>query len=216
MYVPFNLYNDSRYRRKFEKEVADRFGKPVNEILAIELEEEAIKKLKEIYKGIGKHAVNTPNKKTNKSNGSININENSLIVLSKAVYHVCYQETCFFFQRWIFDHDCHYYDGSCLYTGDCNLRNAAAQKKIKSSIRKFTRIPVYLMQLPHHGSRQYYNMDLLKDEDLFIHLFVNCGEYDFKQDSFPQLLVDLVRSCTPNTFVTAHVNSKLRQSIYIC
>jgi ribonuclease BN (tRNA processing enzyme) len=215
MYVPFNLYDDVEYKKKFEDSVAEKFKKPLSEISATDLKEEAIKQLRAIYKSIGKHPIDTPNKNTNKANGSKNINENSLIVLSKAIYHLCHQRIRTYLP---FRGGLYYaqnYDGSCLYTGDSNLSDTSSQTILKHNLRKITSIPVFLMQLPHHGSRQYYNSTLLCDVDLFVHLFINCGEYDFKAKSFPQLLVDIVRLCVSATFITNNAHSKVRQNIYL-
>ena len=215
MYVPFNLYDDTEYKQKFVESVAHDLKKSIGEISAKDLDEEAIKRLRAIYKSIGKHPIDTPNEETNKANGSLNINENSLIVLSKAIYHICYQKTITNILFGGGSHFYHNYDGSCMYTGDCNLCGDLPQSLLKKALRQYTSIPVSLMQLPHHGSRQYYNQSLLSDEELFLHLFINCGERDYKVASFPQLLVDIIRSSVSTTFITNNAHSRLRQKIYL-
>lgn len=133
----------------------------------------------------------------------------------RKLYHLCHQRTRTYLPFRGGSFCTQNYDGSCLYTGDSNLSDTSSQTILKQNLCKITRIPVFLMQLPHHGSRQYYNPALLCDVDLFMHLFINCGEYDFKVKSFPQLLVDIVRLCVSATFITNNAHSKVRQDIYL-
>lgn len=218
MYVPFNLNNDIRYKRQFETDVLTELGKQPGEMTATELGDTAIQKLRNIYKRIGEHDTNTPVVATNVANGGKNINENSLIVLSKATSYECeqYFNAYLPFYLNVFPRCRDIYDGSCLYTGDTNLKSEKVQLKLKRMVAPFVRIyPIYLFQLPHHGSRQYYSKHLLSDNGLFVYLFVNCGDYDFQQKSFPKLLTDIVAAGRNMWMVTAENHSRFEQTIIV-
>ena len=218
MYVPFNLNNDIRYKRQFEADVLTELGKQPGEMTARELDDTAIQKLRNIYKRIGEHDTNTPMPATNAANGSKNINENSLIVLSKATSYECvqYLDAYLPLRLNVIPRCRDIYDGSCLYTGDTNLKSEKVQLKLKRMVAPFVRIyPIYLFQLPHHGSRQYYSKHLLSDNVLFVYLFVNCGDYDSQQKSFPKLLSDIVTARRNMWMVTAENHSRFEQTIIV-
>lgn len=218
MYVPFNLYNDIKYKRQFEADVLSELGKQPGEMTAPELDENAITKLRDIYKRIGAHDTNTVVAATNAANGSKNINENSLIVLSKATSYECVQ----YFGAYIplrFNAIPRYkdiYDGSCLYTGDANLKSKKVQLKLKRLVEPYVNNrPIYIFQLPHHGSRQYYSKQLLSDNTLCVYFFVNCGDYDFQQRSFPKLLADIVATGRNLWMVTSKGYSRFKQTVIL-
>lgn len=218
MYVPFNLYNDIYYKRQFEEGVLSELGKKAGELKATELDENAITKLRSIYKKIGVHDTNTQVEATNAANGSKNINKNSLIVLSKATSYECEQ----YFGAYLPLQFCsisHYrdiYDGSCLYTGDVNLKSEKVWLKLKRLVEPYVKNwPIYIFQLPHHGSRQYYSTQLLSDKTFFVNLFVNCGDYDYKQKSFPKLLTDIVATGRNMWMVTSKSYSRFKQIVIL-
>lgn len=218
MYVPFNLYNDIYYKRQFEAGVLSELGKKAGELKATELDEIAITKLRSIYKKIGVHDTNTQVEATNAANGSKNINENSLIVLSKATSYECVQ----YFDAYLplFTNTISLYrdvyDGSCLYTGDANLKNEKVRLKLKKLVDPYVKNhPIYLFQLSHHGSRQYYSKQLLSDDTLFTFLFVNCGFYDFRQKSFPKLIADIVATGRNMWMVTSKDYSRFEQIVIL-
>lgn len=223
LYVPFNLFDDKVYRDKFNKEVAAGWGVKPQDIEPSALDEIAITKLRRIYKSIGPHNTNTPNDQTNKSNGSKNINENSLLVLSMSAAYDCKTLTKSFplveelaerfrfyrYRRFALG------NGSCLFTGDSNLGTKERVMTLRRIIDGYVDMPIELFQLPHHGSRQYYCRELLSDYDLFIHLFVNCGAYDFRQKSFPRLLKDIDESFRRINIVSGKRVCRLEQSVNI-
>lgn len=218
MYVPFNLNNDIKYKRQFEADLLSELGKQPGEMTATELDENAITKLRSIYKRIGVHDTNTPVAATNAANGSKNINENSLIVLSKATSYNCeqYFNAYLPFYLNVFPRYRDIYDGSCLYTGDANLKSEKVQLKLKRLVEPYVKNrPIYILQLPHHGSRQYYSKQLLSDNTLFVYLFVNCGDYDFQQTSFPKLLADIVATGRNMWMVTSNSQSRFEQTILL-
>lgn len=87
IYVPFNLYDDRDIRERYENEVKEKINKDPQEMKATDLDEEVIKNLSEIYKNLGPYKTNEVKESTRKANESKNINFNSLIVLSKAIYY---------------------------------------------------------------------------------------------------------------------------------
>lgn len=214
MYVPFNLYNDIKFKQQFERDVFKELSIQSN-LKASALDEIAIKKLRDIYKKIGIHDTNTPVESTNKSNGSKNINENSLFVLSKATSFYGCRFNTWYYQPYY--HYCNPYlcncDGSCLYTGDANLKSRKSCLLLKSILSPYVSQPIFLFQLPHHGSRQYYGKHLINDFDLFRFLFINCGENDFQQRSFSKLFVDLIRAERTAWLVTNMPYTRLTQHI---
>ena len=223
IYVPFNLYDDKSYRDKFRSEVSKKMGVPVASLRPTDLDQKAIERLRNIYKSIGVHPIDTPNPKTNKANGSKNINENSLVVLSKSTTYTCelWSNTyccirtvpcCY---RCYEDCSIDGCDGSCLYTGDSNFGSRPKVDMLRRKLHDYTDAPVNLFQLPHHGSRQYYCMSLLTDYDLFVSMFVNCGEYDFRQGSFPKLLEDATIARRNATLVTGKKICRVEQNIYM-
>ena len=218
MYVPFNLNNDIKYKRQFEADVLSELAKRPGEMTATELDENAITKLRNIYKRIGVHDTNTPVAATNAANGSKNINENSLIVLSKATSYDCvqYLDAYLPLRLNVIPRCREIYDGSCLYTGDANLKSGKVKLKLKRLVEPYVgNRPIYLFQLPHHGSRQYYSKQLLSDNTLFAYLFVNCGDYDFLQTSFPKLLADIVATGRNMWMVTSKGHSRFEQKILL-
>lgn len=70
-------------------------------------------------------------------------------------------------------------------------------------------------KLPHHGSFDNYGKYLLRSYDLFINVFVNCGERDFKKKTFPNMLTDVKRSGRNMIKVTGKKYSRLEQRVYV-
>ena len=215
IYVPFNLYDDRYYRDKFKGEISAKLGKDPQDITTSELDKEAIEKLREIYKSLGPYKTKDVKDSTKKSNGSKNINFNSLILLSKATRYNCYCHPCIPLIR-MGCRNCDMYglcDGSCLYTGDSNLKRADCVNRLRTILSYYTQLPICLFQLPHHGSRNNYSKWLMRDYDLYCNLFVNCGEYDFKQKSFPMLLADGKESERNMIMVTGKKLCRLEQEV---
>lgn len=215
IYVPFNLYDDRYYREKFEGEVRAKLGKDPQVIKPSELDKEAIEKLREIYKSLGPYKTKDVKDSTKKSNGSKNINFNSLILLSKATRYDCYCHPRIPLIR-MRCRNCDMYglcDGSCLYTGDSNLKRSDCVNRLRTILGYYTQLPICLFQLPHHGSRNNYCEWLLRDYDLYCNLFVNCGEYDFKQKSFPKLFTDVKEANRNLIMVTGKKLCRLEQEV---
>lgn len=215
IYVPFNLYDDRKYREKFEAEVKDKFSKEAKDIRSLDLNEEAIQKLRDIYKNLGPYKTKDVKDSIRKSNGSKNINFNSLIVLSKANHYNC--DCC---GRIPYMHmECEnlmrygFCDGSCLYTGDSNFGSPQYVDRLDSVLGFYTELPICLFQLPHHGSRQYYCKALLRAYDMYTNLFVNCGQYDFNQKSFPQMSEDIKAAGRKMVMVTGKKYCRLEQEV---
>lgn len=215
IYVPFNLYDDRKYRDRFEGSVISQIGKAPQEIKPQDLDNKAIERLREIYKELGPYKTKEVKDSTRRANGSKNINFNSLIVLSKATHYNC---------------DCHghipykhltcmhrlfggYCDGACLYTGDSNFGSPKHVDKLDSVLRRYTELPICLFQLPHHGSRQYYCNRLLRAYDMYTNLFVNCGQYDFNQKSFPQMPTDVKTAGRNMVMVTGQKYCRMEQEV---
>lgn len=221
LYIPFNFYDDKVYREKLEKAVAAEWGVKPKDIDPSRLDEIAISKFRQVYRSIGSHNTNTSNERTNKTNGSKNINDNSLLVLSKSASYNCETVTkAIPFLERLSGYGNYYRtkhfapgDGSCLYTGDSNLGTKEKVRQLQSIINRFTGMQIELFQLPHHGSRQYYCRELLTDYDLFFHLFVNCGAYDFRQKSFPQLFRDVEDACRRVFVVSGKKYCRLEQTV---
>lgn len=215
IYVPFNLYDDRYYREKFEGEVRAKLGKDPQVIKPSELDKEAIEKLREIYKSLGPYKTKDVKDSTKKSNGSKNINFNSLILLSKATHYNC---NCSSRMPLIYMccRNCDMSglcDGSCLYTGDSNLKRSDCVNRLRTILGYYTQLPICLFQLPHHGSRDNYCEWLLRDYDLYCNLFVNCGQYDFKQTSFPKLFADVKDAGRHLIMVTGKKLCRLEQEV---
>ena len=104
-------------------------------------------------------------------------------------------------------------DGSCLYTGDSNLKKVDCVNRLRTILSYYTQLPICLFQLPHHGSRDNYCEWLLRDYDLYCNLFVNCGEYDFKQKSFPKLFTDVKEANRNLIMVTGKKLCRLEQDV---
>ena len=215
IYVPFNLYDDRQYREKFEAEVKARFIKEAKDIGALDLDKEAIEKLRDIYKSLGPYATKEVKDSTRKANGSKNINYNSLIVLSKATHYNCHCYGHFPYRHLACRHRLFggYCDGACLYTGDSNLGKPEYVVRLDSVLRRYTELPICLFQLPHHGSRQYYCNRLLRAYDMYTNLFVNCGQYDFNQKSFPQMPADVEAAGRNMQMVTGQKYCRLEQEV---
>lgn len=217
IYVPFNLYDDRYYREKFEREVSAKFGKVPGDIKPSEFDKEAIENLREIYKHLGPYNTKDVKDSTRKSNGSKNINFNSLLLLSKATHYDCgchwYDHIPYRHHGCINRHYCGFCDGSCLYTGDSNLKRSDCVNRLRTILGYYTQLPICLFQLPHHGSRNNYCEWLLRDYDLYCNLFVNCGEYDFKQKSFPKLFADVKEAGRNMIMVTGKKLCRLEQKV---
>lgn len=215
IYVPFNLYDDRYYRDKFNGEVSAKLGKVPQDITTSDLDKEAIEKLREIYKSLGPYKTKDVKDSTKKSNGSKNINFNSLILLSKATCYDCYCHPCIPLIR-MRCRNCDMYglcDGSCLYTGDSNLKRSDCVNRLRTILGYYTQLPICLFQLPHHGSRDNYCEWLLRDYDLYCNLFLNCGQYDFKQTSFPKLFADVKDADRHLIMVTGKKLCRLEQEV---
>ena len=215
IYVPFNLYDDRYYREKFKGEVSVKFRKAPKEIKPSELDKEAIEKLRDIYKNLGPYETKVVKDSTRKTNGSKNINFNSLILLSKATHYNC---NCSSRMPLIYMccRNCDMSglcDGSCLYTGDSNLKRSDCVNRLRTILGYYTLLPICLFQLPHHGSRDNYCEWLLRDYDLYCNLFVNCGEYDFQQKSFPKLFTDVKEANRNLIMVTGKKLCRLEQEV---
>lgn len=214
IYVPFNLYDDKIIREKFEKEVADKLGKEVKDISAPELDDKVLEQLREIYKNLGPYKTKDVNENTRKANESKNINYNSLIVLSKSTEYTCFCD-CDYSIRRLSSHKCGYCDGSCLYTGDSNLKQSDNVQRLIDVLAFYTELPICLFQLPHHGSCDNYGKCLLRSYDLYINVFVNCGERDFKKKTFPNMLADVKKSGRNLIKVMGKKYCRLEQRVYV-
>lgn len=193
IYVPFNIYDDSDIRERYETEVKGKINRAPQDIKASELDEMVIENLREIYKNLGPYKTKEVKETTRKANESKIVNFNSLIVLSKATHYDCECRS-----RNTFSHlNCRcweYCDGSCLYTGDSNLKKAENVTRLKEILDFYTELPICLFQIPHHGSGDNYGKKLLRGYDLFTNAFANCGERDFNKKAFATLLTD-VNNC---------------------
>lgn len=176
-YIPFNLHNEKEIFQKFKKEVVKSAEK-------IDLKNPSSwtsnqrTTLRRIYK---------------QKSMLYEINENSLLSLSHSLVYVDFVRlsqgcTCLFkIVKKVHFHLIHYVNGSCLYTGDCRLiPNSKIYKMFVSRIQKTVK-HIELLQIPHHGSSNNSNIDILKD-NLFCFYFVSYCISDKQYKSFPRYI----------------------------
>ena len=212
IYVPFNLYDDRDIRERYENEVKDKINKDPQDIKATDLDEKVIENLRKIYKNLGPYKTKVVKDSTRKANESRNINFNSLIVLSKATHYNC-ECDCKFLFRYLSCKNLRYCDGSCLYTGDSNLKKAENVTMLMETLDYYTEMPVCLFQIPHHGSGYNYGKKLLRSYDLFTNCFVNCGARDFNKKSFSTLISDVKNSGRNLIMVSGKKYCRLEQVV---
>ncbi len=153
-YIPFNFVSKAE-EKQFEDEANAKLSHKLSKILDGDLSVEDVDTLKEIYKSIKE--IQHGSKKTD-------LNKQSTLLLSRAAHdglpfvrgwdcYDCYRH----------GYCCACHNLSCLYTGDSCLTGwvlGALSRILRSSgVRQC--YPLGLLQIPHHGSRNNLNVNLI-------------------------------------------------------
>lgn len=148
------------------------------------------------------------------------INVNSLLVLSKAENPRMVESVMFIGGKlpvlpfgFTFHFDYLYHricNESCLYTGDCTLKNDDCWGKLVSQLKDCNISEIGLFQIPHHGSPNNYNKAILHDKAFTIDAgFVNCcltkGHAHFEYN----IIEDFWKNYKPLFLVTEDPVSKI-------
>lgn len=155
IYIPFNLNDSKIFVDRFENEVKRQLGMDINDMSPIDLEQN-VDIIRGIYQLMGK-----------KNARSFNINSNSLIVVSMPAGNVdsCY--TTIAQRKYAVD------AATAVYTGDAYLKdftNGSLSVRyysvLKRVLGKYVHYPVGLFQIPHHGSNNNYDFQLMNEAGL--------------------------------------------------
>lgn len=168
-YVPFMTHDSTNGKalEEFEKRIVTS-GLNVKKLNDTEYVEQNLTLIKTIY--IEAHKL-SPSKTST-------INMNSLLVLSYPS-EVFVSESKYNWNRYYrhFERSLHQYRhfkenhlASCLYTGDTGFDNINVFESIMKSINQFCKLPLGLLQIPHHGSIKNYHQGiaLWHDKDYLI------------------------------------------------
>lgn len=174
-----------------------------------------IENLRNIYQELG-----------NEASGVTKININSLLVLSKAESPGMVKSVMFIggkapdlpyaFTLHLVFFDNRFCNESCLYTGDCMLKDDKYWNKLVSRLKNCSISKIGLFQIPHHGSPNNYNNKIPDNNDITISAgFVNCclkkGNAKFEY----QIIEDFQKNCKPLLLVTEDPASKIHFVITI-
>lgn len=180
IYIPFNLNDSMNFVDRFEDEVKRQLGMDINDMSPMDLEQNA-DIIRGIYQLMGK-----------KNARSFNINSNSLIVVSMPVGDVdsCY--TTIALRKYVVD------AATAVYTGDAYLKdftNGSLPFRYYSALKrvlgKYVHYPVGLFQIPHHGSNNNYDFQLLNEAALCQFAFCCQDDRDKMQGTTSNVCIDL-------------------------
>lgn len=186
-YIPFNFVSKAE-EKQFEDEVNAKLSYKLSKILNGDLGVEDVDTLKEIYKRI---------KKTPHSSKKTDLNKQSTLLLSRAA-----SEGLPCVRVWDCD-GCYHYgycccaccNSSCLYTGDSCLKGwvLGALSRILRSGRVRQCYPLGLLQIPHHGSRNNLNVNLIS-MGIAREVFIN-NVHQRKASKHPQISDSIINAC---------------------
>lgn len=152
--------------------------------------------LRGIYQKIGK----TRNKVTK-------INVNSLLMASFPAVNIGKRA-----RIWHLAQFHNYIYPACFYTGDSNLKGLDYDEAVKTAqnaidhYSKGTRVG--LMQIPHHGSRRCYPVQMAYNDNVFAEIaFVNCNPKQGKKIFDRTIIEDFNRNCRELLLITDYINS---------
>ena len=180
IYIPFNLNDSKNFVDRFEDEVKRQLGMDINEMSPMDLEQNA-DIIRGIYQLMGK-----------KNARSFNINSNSLIVVSMPAGNVdsCY--TTIAQRKYAVD------AATAVYTGDAYLKdftNGSLPFRYYSALKrvlgKYVHYPVGLFQIPHHGSNNNYDFQLMNEAALCQFAFCCQDDRDKMQGTTRNVCNDL-------------------------
>lgn len=218
-YIPFNVSGDY-YKEFIDKVLEHNKTHKDDQVLINNLfdPKEVCKHkgvLRDIYNSIGQGA-----------GGVTSINVNSLLVLSKAEKPKNVKSVMFIGGKlpvlpfgFTFHFDYLYHricNESCLYTGDCTLKNDDCWGKLVSQLKDCNISEIGLFQIPHHGSPNNYNNAIPNNNDFTLDAgFVNCcltkGNAHFEY----KIIEDFWGNCKPLFLVTEDPVSKIHFVISI-